>query len=130
MPSKKQTQKTRGRPFKKGDKGGPGRKKGVPNKATGEIRKLAQEYGPEAVEKIVSFMRGRAKGLAFAAARELLEWGYTKPKEPGQGGLGPAGLQVIIGTFVQPTALPGPAIGPVIDIKANGHGGNGSKPPA
>lgn len=106
---------------------GPGRKKGIPNKATREIRSLAQLHGTACIEGLAKLMNHRNAGVKLAAIKEMLEWGYTKPKD---GAIPLAGLQVIIGTFVQPTALPGPAIGPVIDIKANGHGGNGSTPPA
>ncbi len=35
-----------------------GRKKGTPNKATAEIKALAQDYGPEAIEKLAKLMRG------------------------------------------------------------------------
>lgn len=60
-----------------------GRKKGTPNKSTSEIRTLAQEYGPEAIRRLVSLMRqSDDRKLQFAAARELLYRGYGPPKEP------------------------------------------------
>lgn len=36
-----------------------GRQKGTPNKATAEVRSLARQFGPEAVEKLVKLMRGQ-----------------------------------------------------------------------
>ncbi len=45
-----------------------GRKKGVPNKATRDIKALAQKHGPEAIGKLVKLMRGsdaRAKALSL-----------------------------------------------------------------
>jgi hypothetical protein len=60
-----------------------GRKKGTPNKSTFEIRTLAQEYGPEAIRRLVSLMRqSDDRKLQFAAARELLYRGYGPPQEP------------------------------------------------
>ena len=41
-----------------GKRPGAGRKKGVPNKATAEIKVLARQYGPEAIGKLVKLMRG------------------------------------------------------------------------
>jgi hypothetical protein len=64
-----------------------GRKKGTPNKSTSEIRTLAQEYGPEAIRKLVSLMRqSDDRKLQFASARELLYRGYGPPKEPEDSG--------------------------------------------
>jgi hypothetical protein len=59
-----------------------GRKKGTPNKSTSEIRTLAQEYGPEAIRRLVSLMRqSDDRKLQFAAARELLYRGHGRPTE-------------------------------------------------
>lgn len=55
-----------------------GRKKGQPNKATAEIKALAQSYGPEAIKVLVALMR---KG-EFAATKELLDRGYGKSVQP------------------------------------------------
>jgi len=60
-----------------------GRQKGMPNKSTSDIRALAQEYGPEAIRRLVSLMRqADDRKLQFAAAKELLYRGYGPPKEP------------------------------------------------
>jgi hypothetical protein len=59
-----------------------GRKKRTPNKSTSEIRTLAQEYGAEAIRRLVSLMRqSDDPKLQFAAARELLYRGYGPPTE-------------------------------------------------
>jgi hypothetical protein len=60
-----------------------GRQKGTPNKSTAEIRTLAQEYGAEAIRRLVSLMRQRDDPkLQLAAAKELLYRGYGPPREP------------------------------------------------
>jgi hypothetical protein len=60
-----------------------GQKKGTPNKSTSEIRTLAQEYGPEAIRRLVSLMRqSDDRKVQLAAARELLYRGYGPPTEP------------------------------------------------
>jgi len=59
-----------------------GRKMGTPNKSTSEIRALAQEYGPEAIRRLVSLMRQRDDHkVQLAAAKELLDRGYGRPME-------------------------------------------------
>jgi hypothetical protein len=55
----------------------------VPSKSTSEIRALAQEYGPEAIRKLVSLMRQTDdRKLQLTAVREILYRGYGPPKEP------------------------------------------------
>ena len=46
-----------------------GRGKGTPNKATAEIKMLAREYGPEAIEKFVRLMRGHDEAIDRLVAR-------------------------------------------------------------
>lgn len=59
-----------------------GRKKGVPNKATADVKALAQEYGPQAISVLVTLMAGASSDQAkVAAARELLDRGYGKPSQ-------------------------------------------------
>ena len=48
---------------RKGHKKSGGRQKGTPNKVVPEIRTLARQYGPEAIEKLVRLMRGRDEAL-------------------------------------------------------------------
>lgn len=67
-----------------------GRQRGVPNKATAEIKSVAQKHGPEAVRVLVSIMKN-AKAAAparVAAAKELLDRAYGKPPQShtGEGG--------------------------------------------
>lgn len=65
-------------------KPGPGRPKGVPNKATGDIRVLAQQYGAQALKTLSDIMTGAKFPAAarVAAAKELLERGYGKSPQP------------------------------------------------
>ncbi|MGZ0105197.1 hypothetical protein [Achromobacter sp. KK8] len=65
-----------------------GRKKGVPNKATAEIKALAQQHGPEAIATLVSIMKGTKQPPAarVAAAKELLDRAYGKSVQPIEGG--------------------------------------------
>lgn len=67
----------------KGRKTGGGSRKGVPNKATADVRALAQEYGEEAVASLAAIMRnGELPPAArVSAAKELLDRGYGKSKE-------------------------------------------------
>ena len=57
-----------------------GRKKGVLNKATADVRKMAQTYGPEAVDILAGIMKDESKPDAarIAAAKELLDRGFGK----------------------------------------------------
>jgi hypothetical protein len=56
-----------------------GRTFGTPNKATAEVKELAREYGPEAVERLAYLMRhAKAEQAQVAAAKELLDRGYGK----------------------------------------------------
>jgi hypothetical protein len=65
-----------------------GRQKGVPNKATAEIKALAQDYGPDAIKTLVSIMKAAKQPPAarVAAAKELLDRGYGKAAQPIEGG--------------------------------------------
>lgn len=62
-----------------GKREGSGRKKGTPNKATADIKKIAQEYGPEAIYALASILRNPENQKAqIAAAKELLDRGYGR----------------------------------------------------
>lgn len=60
-----------------------GRKAGVPNKVTREIKELAQQYGAEALETLVEIMRSKraAKPARVSAANIVLDRAYGKPAQ-------------------------------------------------
>lgn len=59
-----------------------GRKAGVPNKATAEVKEIAQQYGPKAVTALARIMRsGDTDQAKVSACREILDRGYGKPTQ-------------------------------------------------
>ena len=60
-----------------------GRQKGTPNKATLDIKALAQEHGPELLGILVSLARDDETPHAarVAASKEVLDRGYGKPSQ-------------------------------------------------
>jgi hypothetical protein len=73
-----------------------GRVKGVPNKATRDIKALAQKHTPEALKTLASIMKASESDAArVAAAKELLDRGYGKAPQAhtGEGG-GPVALAI------------------------------------
>ncbi len=60
-----------------------GRKKGTPNQATARIREVAQLYGVEALEMLVSIIRSKEATLQekIVACKEVLDRGYGRPAE-------------------------------------------------
>ena len=62
-------------PFKKGQSGNPG---GRP-KEVAEVRELAKEHGPEAIERLVKLMASDNERTAVAACEAILNRGYGKP---------------------------------------------------
>jgi hypothetical protein len=73
-----------------------GRKKGTPNKATADIKALAQVYTTEAVEELAVIMRGSDSDAArVAAIKELLDRGHGKVPQAvtGEGG-GPIAMAI------------------------------------
>ena len=63
--------------FQKGQSGNPG---GRP-KVAEAVRKLAQDHGQEAIERLVALMRGEDARVAQAAAGALLDRGFGKPAQ-------------------------------------------------
>lgn len=69
----------------KGQKTG-GRTKGVPNKATKDIKELARAHGPEVIEGFWRLFREADSDAArIAAGRELLDRAYGKATQPVSG---------------------------------------------
>lgn len=79
--------KNSNRGSKPGERRG-GRQKGVPNKATSEIKEVARKYGPAAIEKLAE-MAGLVDGKAgteseqarVSAVKEILDRGYGRPAQ-------------------------------------------------
>jgi hypothetical protein len=64
-----------------------GRKKGTPNKATADIKALAQSYTNEAVMALAGIMRSSDSDAArVAAVKELLDRGHGKVPQAHVGG--------------------------------------------
>ena len=72
-----------------------GRTKGTPNKLTADIKALAQEYGPEALETLAKLMRATKTPAAarVAAAKELMDRGFGKSTQAVEMS-GPAGAPI------------------------------------
>lgn len=75
-----------------------GRIKGTPNKATADVRALAQRYTDDAIRTLSEIMlRGEAEAARIAAARELLDRGHGKATQvlAGEGG-GPLQSHILV----------------------------------
>ena len=61
-----------------------GRKAGTPNKATADVRSLAQKYGPKALQTLAIIMDSKTAPAAarVSAAKELLDRAYGKSPQP------------------------------------------------
>lgn len=60
-----------------------GRVKGVPNKATRDVKAMAGKYGPDAIETLATLMVSADSDAAkIAAAKELLDRAYGKSTQP------------------------------------------------
>lgn len=69
-----------------------GRTAGTPNKATAEIKALAQKHAPAAVKELARLAeKAESEAARVAAIKELLDRGYGKAAQPhtGEGGEGP-----------------------------------------
>jgi len=64
--------------FQKGQSGNPG---GRP-KEVDEVKELARQHGPEAVKKLVDWLRSDNAKASVSAANALLDRGYGKPAQP------------------------------------------------
>jgi len=60
-----------------------GRQKGTPNKATAEVKVLAQKYAPAAIEELGRLSKGaESEAARVAASKEILDRAYGKPMQP------------------------------------------------
>lgn len=69
-----------------------GRKAGTPNKATADVKSLAQKYAPAALEELARLAReAESEAARVAAIKEILDRAYGKSRQPidgdGEGGL-------------------------------------------
>jgi len=65
-----------------GRRPGAGRKPGVPNRLTQDVKALAAQYGPDALETLVRIMnQGESEQARIAAAKELLDRGFGRPAQ-------------------------------------------------
>ena len=72
-----------------------GRKPGVCNKATAEVKVLAQRHGPAAIEEAVRLMlEAKSETARLAAISLILDRGYGKATQPHA--LGDVGDQTVI----------------------------------
>lgn len=73
-----------------------GRKPGVRNKVTAEIKSLAQQYGKAAFERIVAMTKSADERVALNACQEVLNRAYGKAPQPqtGEDGEGPIELRI------------------------------------
>lgn len=77
-----------------------GRVKGVPNKATRDVKAQAGKYTAEALRTLAEIMKSSESDAArVAAAKELLDRGHGKSAQPvtGEGGEGP--ITVVVRKF-------------------------------
>lgn len=73
-------------PVPKGTRVG-GRQKGTPNKATADIKALAREYTPKAMQRLVRVIdESESDAAVVSAIKELFDRGYGKSKQPLVGG--------------------------------------------
>jgi hypothetical protein len=63
--------------WRPGQSGNPG---GRP-KVLAEIRNLAREHGPKAIERLVALMHSKNESVAVRAAEALLDRGYGRPMQ-------------------------------------------------
>jgi hypothetical protein len=66
-----------------GKRPGAGRKPGIPNRATAEIKTLAQQYAPEAMAELARLaMHAVSEQARVTAIKEILDRGYGRSRTP------------------------------------------------
>lgn len=64
-----------------------GRQKGTPNKATADIKALAQKHAPEAMRELARLATSaESEAARVAAIKELFDRGFGKARQPITGG--------------------------------------------
>lgn len=64
-----------------------GRKAGVLNKSTAEIKELARHYAPQVIARLAHLaLNAESETAQIAAGRELLDRGFGKATQPVSGG--------------------------------------------
>jgi hypothetical protein len=70
------------KPRRGGIRLGAGRPKGVPNKATRDVKAQAGTYTPEALDTLVEIMRhGKNEQARIAASKEVLDRAHGRPRQ-------------------------------------------------
>ena len=71
------------RPNSGGKRPGSGRKPGTPNKITAEIKELAHQYGPDALQELFRLAKhAESEQARVAACKEILDRAYGKSVQP------------------------------------------------
>ena len=65
----------------KGRKTG-GRQKGVPNKATADIKAIARDLSPQATERLKLLLKSENESVALGAVKEVYDRAYGKATQP------------------------------------------------
>ena len=74
-----------------------GRKQGTRNKATAEIRELAQACAPAAIAELARLcLHAKTEATRVAAIKEILDRGYGKPTQPIAGDPGYGAIEASI----------------------------------
>ena len=68
-----------------GRRPGAGRKPGVPNKVTSEIKALAQQMTPQATRRLAKLLESDNESVALGAVKEVLDRAYGKASQPIEG---------------------------------------------
>jgi hypothetical protein len=65
--------------WKRGGNAGKGRKPGVPNKATADVKAIARQYGPAAIGELARLAtKAESETAGVAAIKEILDRAYGK----------------------------------------------------